>query len=508
LKQKFENIIEYHDVSSVTGQGIKALKESILYNASRLPHVGDVLPKKWVVIRERFEKMNSNYISFSKYKEICSEYGLNDDQASSLSEYFHDLGVFLNFRESPILQNTIFLKPEWATNAVYKVVDNYNVIDAGGKFRFADLQSIWSDCPEFPTDKYVDLVELMKSFEICFELPNGHEYILPELLPANQPIFKWEYDDSTWFKYKYDFMPAGIMTRLIVNMHDLIKDNLYWKDGVVLEWENTQALISKTSNREISVWVNGEEKKSILGIIRRYMQNLNAPFMNLEVNEMVRCLCSECKNDSKPFFYPYKNLQKEKSRKVERLQCQKSFENMQIDLLLGELSHERNEGKTIKIFLASSAELKEERVQVELMIAKMNRRLRSMGLFLELVIWEELKHSFYGTRIQNYFNIEMLKCDVVIFMFYQLVGDFTVEEFNTAFNSFNTGSRPFYLYVYFKEITNVVIGQIDDQKFSKINNLKTTIQKAEQIYCKFTSNEDLKTQLQNQLTLIADDYYS
>ena len=110
----------------------------------------------------------------------------------------------------------------------------------------------------------MDLVELMKSFELCFELPTGQEYIIPELLRANQPEFDWDYAQNLRFKYVYDFMPAGVMTRFIVITHDLIKSDLYWKDGVVLEWENTEALIIKTDSRVIEMWINGDDKNDAL----------------------------------------------------------------------------------------------------------------------------------------------------------------------------------------------------------------------------------------------------
>ena len=37
-----------------------------------------------------------------------------------LSGYLHDLGVCLHFQDDLILKNTIILKPEWGTAAVYK----------------------------------------------------------------------------------------------------------------------------------------------------------------------------------------------------------------------------------------------------------------------------------------------------------------------------------------------------------------------------------------------------
>ena len=172
-----------------------------------------------------------------KYLEICRKYGLNNERANFLSQYYHDLGVFLYFPDNPILSNIVILKPEWATNAVYKIVDTRAVQVNWGKFNYRELQHIWNDYPE---DKYVHILELMKRFEICFQLSSTQEYIIPELLPPQQPEFIWNFENNLRFEYRYDFMPAGIITRFIVRNYRLIQNNIYWKYGAILEREGTK----------------------------------------------------------------------------------------------------------------------------------------------------------------------------------------------------------------------------------------------------------------------------
>lgn len=503
-KGQFPNIINNFNVSALSGEGVEILKNAISENILKLPHIGDELPKRWVEIRLKLEKLSDNFISYSRYQRICTEFGMDTDKIALLCEYYHDLGVFLHFKENPILQNTIFLKPHWATNAVYKVLDDKNVIESGGKFSFIDLKDIWTEEKIYPSKMYIELVELMKNFELCFQIPGENQFIVPELLPGEQPKLNWKQQDNLWFQYQYDFMPAGILTRLIVNMHDLIKDNLYWKDGVVLKWEDTEALIVKTTSRSIEIFINGNDKRTILGIIRRHMKNINSPFENLRFDEMVKCLCHDCLQDDRPYFFPYNNLIKARDKRIENIQCQKSFNQVTIRSLLGDLSNKdeyQGELHKIKIFLASSGEMKEERDQIELLFGKENRKLIQKDLYLELVIWEDLRHSFTRTRIQDYFNDEMLKCDVVICLFHRIVGNFTIEEFETAYKSLKSGRRPFFLYTYFKTVKSD--SEHDSSvDFDDINKLQDTIRKDEQIYCSFTSNSDLKLQMLNQINHI------
>jgi hypothetical protein len=91
--------------------------------------------------------------------------------------------------------------------------------------------------------------------------------------------------------------------------------------------------------------------------------------------------------------------------------------------------------KKYKVFLASSGELAQERKEIALMISRQNNAWVEKDIYLELVIWEELLHSFRGERIQDYFNRKMLECDIVIVLFFKKVGQFTEEEFKLAYKN-------------------------------------------------------------------------
>jgi small GTP-binding protein len=507
-KKRFPNIVAFHDVSAKVGTGANELRKTIIQEIEKLPHIGDLLPKRWTDIRKKLESLEKNDISYKQYQDICREFGMDEVQTDRLSEYYHHLGVFLHFKDNPVLRNTVFLNPEWATNAVYKIADNKKVKDKNfGKFSFSDLGNIWKDRTVFPEDKYVDLIELMKSFELCFELPVGKKYIIPELLRTKQPKFEWDEADNLRFKYQYNFMPAGIISRFIAISNDLIKDDLYWKDGVVLIWESTEAQIKKRDNQIIDILIKGDDKKALLAIIRRHMAYINSSEnKNLEVDEMVPCLCHECQTNPLPYFYPYENIMKARQKKKNSIECQKSFDQVAIENILSGIGVKDKERRglkkeTIKLFLASSAEIKEEREKIELLIGKENRRLHYQNIFLDLVIWEDLKLGFNRKgRIQDYFNEKMLECDIVNLMFFKKVGDYTREEFDVAYQNFKEGKNPRYLYVYFKS-GKVDIDEIDEE-ILKIKSLKKEIAEAEQIYNSFTSNEDLILQLKNQLDMI------
>ena len=58
----------------------------------------------------------------------------DEKKALLLSRYLHDLGVFLHFQDDPLLARTVILQNEWATEAVFRVLDDEAVKKESGPF--------------------------------------------------------------------------------------------------------------------------------------------------------------------------------------------------------------------------------------------------------------------------------------------------------------------------------------------------------------------------------------
>lgn len=333
IKQRFENVVAFHRVSALTGDGIANLITTIKHEITSLEHVGNTLPKVWVEIRSKLEALAKNYIDYSEYKAICAQCGLDKTKVDFLSLYYHDLGVFLHFQENPVLKGIVFLKPEWATGAVYRIVDTKSVIESFGKFDFDQLATIWS---EYPEDRHLHLVELMKKFELCFQIPETKTYIIPELLQPSAPPLEWSYANNLRFEYHYDFMPSGIITRFMVLNHHLMREDSYWKSGAIFERENTSALItSDPFNRKIQLWIDGPQQKEMLSILREKMDYIHKTLNQPAVREMLQCVCEQCENGHDPFFYEYEILKRFYYRGRKTIPCSRSAEDVSIERMLG-----------------------------------------------------------------------------------------------------------------------------------------------------------------------------
>lgn len=248
-----------------------------------------------------------------------------------LSGYLHDLGVCLHFQEDPLLKKTVILKPKWGTDAVYKVLDNQQVIKNFGKFTKSDLASIWSD------DDYAimhdELLQLMINFKLCYKIPDKqNQYIAPQLLSLNSPDYDWDENNNLILKYTYEFMPKGILTQFIVLIHQLIYEQKYvWRNGVILSKDNTQAeVIEYYDKREVKIRVAGDHKRDLLTIVTHELDKLHQSFNRLKCHKLIPCNCEVCKGSQNPHFYKFESLKRRIADSIPEIECDISYQKVSV----------------------------------------------------------------------------------------------------------------------------------------------------------------------------------
>jgi small GTP-binding protein len=344
FQDKFPNIIQFHQVSCLTGQQIPELTETIRSALCRMPHLLDRLPKIWLDIRNDLKAKFENYITLEDYFALCRTHGIDNQKALSLSEYLHDLGIILHFHQDPILAETVILKPEWATGAVYALIDSLEIQQNKGRFNRANLNRYW-DTTIYPTEKYSQILHLIEKFELCFNIAGTDDYIIPELLSSQRPqldmnAYRSPSTRNLQLYYSYDFMPAGIITRFICRLHKLIRHDHYWNNGVELEFHGSFALIvNDSAQKRIRISVSGTNNTQLMNDIRSHFDHIHET-MNMKkeehVFEEVPCICPKCAASEKPFSYRYKLLQILKSKNRDAL-CEKSSEDVPVGRLLNGL---------------------------------------------------------------------------------------------------------------------------------------------------------------------------
>jgi hypothetical protein len=105
--------------------------------------------------------------------------------------------------------------------------------------------------------------------------------------------------------------------------------------------------------------------------------------------------------------------------------------------------------RKIKLFLASSSELKEDREQFEIFIYRKCKAWFDKGIFLHLVIWEDFLDAMSENGLQSEYNRAISDSDIFILLVHNKIGKYTAEEFEKAFGQFIENHKPF-IFTYFK----------------------------------------------------------
>lgn len=404
LKKMFPNIVNFHKVSCINNTGIDVLREEIISEFSKLPHVNDQLSFTWKYVRENLEQKskNTDFISNEDYYNICSKRELDKKKADFLSQYLHDLGTIVHFNDNLNLRNTIILNPDWLTKAVYSVIDDKTIIENQGHFSNSDLDRVWQK--KYPEEKYSLLLNMMEMFELCFSIDHGSKHILPLLLSPEMPAIEWNSTESLSFEYDYSFMPTGIMTKFIVrNNESIVGESTFWKHGVFLVSEGMEALVTEDRNKKrISIQIRGEgDKKAYLSWLRKEIETINESFSNLEVEQKIPCNCRECMESNDPHLYKYSSLLKRKEKNKMTVECDQSFDQVSILGLLDGVGLETMDAsRTGKIQKARSS--KQDPQKKVLFLASNPSQTAKLQLTTEHSnISQQLQNSLFIPKIEK-----------------------------------------------------------------------------------------------------------
>ncbi|MBO9202027.1 MULTISPECIES: COR domain-containing protein [Niastella] len=470
-KKQFPELLkEVFTINLGTKQNFSTAEEYIRFIAQTLPHTKYPFPSNWAAIRRVLhERREEQYIPLKEYFEICKQNDLpQPESALILSSVLHKIGDCLHYQKNELLKQFIILKNEWATEAVYKILDDEVVAKSKcGFFDQSDVKRIWND-GEYEHMR-PQLLELMKQFKLAYQLPSREEYVTPPLLPPAPPEnYSWPDVPSLELYIDYDFLPKVLLTQFIVTRHaDISKGRkLVWRHGVILEWKN-EALgeVSKTrleGRDAFYIRTQGRNRKEMLTIILKTFRELHAEYKGIKYREKVPCVCEGCKTGAnKQHYFDFETLNRRLEKGRFEVECDNSLEKLNVLELLentfvfeqykegsslqlkGSVERESApEIRILKIFLASSNELEKERIQIEQALNRKNKLLRKKGIVIELLIWEDGKIIGQSLRSQDDYNVEIRQCDFFTMLFYSKVGKYSFEEFTLAKTLFEEKGMP------------------------------------------------------------------
>jgi small GTP-binding protein len=293
LQEKYKGIKGFCRVSCAEGQGIKDFTGALSKAVANVELIETMWPKTWFNVKTQLEEMTDNFISIDEYKEMCMEEKITEktDQ-DTLVDFLNDLGVILHFKDFELL-DTHVLEPKWVTNAVYRIINSKKLAACNGVLKLDLLDEILKKKAEddyyYPSEKYRYIIDLMKKFELCYEI-DKETVLLPDLLEVQEPEFDFDYDATLKFVIDYDFLPKSVMPRFIVKMHMDIASDLRWRTGVVLEekaFHSTAVIKADERDEKIYIYVDGEQKRDYFSAILFTFRGINRRFEKLKAIEKV-----------------------------------------------------------------------------------------------------------------------------------------------------------------------------------------------------------------------------
>jgi internalin A len=333
------------------------LNQMISYKLSNMELVNRLVPKKWGIVRKQLEELKKKkYITLDVFYEICThpEIGFNNRQADWCLSYFRSLGDLVYFDDHNLCTN-IFLDQNWLTTGLYYILSDKQIKEDSGRFSQQQAFDKWQGKGYNKTEKAMLINLLLKDkFNICYELPDEKEvFITPLLLSSDAPEQKWKYQPNLQFRFCYGFIPHGLFSRLIVQLHDKIDAEQQWKTGVRLintfEGKEVYAEVQQYNDPEenqqvIDIKISGEKNgsKQMLAFIRTAVEKLHKDFKNIQVKQVVACNCENCskrmKKGEKPSFFDFEKLQKKALNKSYFEECENSnYKGINIGLVLNDV---------------------------------------------------------------------------------------------------------------------------------------------------------------------------
>ena len=113
------------------------------------------------------------------------------------------------------------LNPVWVTGGAYKIITSKKLADNNGELKKEKLEYVLnrerfegddyrSNLPkvQYSAEEERYLTELMKKFELCYELGEKDAILVPDLLPVEEKHIGFDYkSEAIQFYFDYDFLP-------------------------------------------------------------------------------------------------------------------------------------------------------------------------------------------------------------------------------------------------------------------------------------------------------------
>lgn len=247
-------------------------------------------PDSWDRVKRHLEQMEANMIDADTFDRICDQEGVENSEClrEALRGLLNDLGVCFWYRDTR-REDDILLRPEWVTNAIYKVLFNKHTNVRNGIIPFKDLKNcicrnneeggryrcVYSDMKYSEADvSYI--LEVMGSYQLSFSINRKLEFI-PMLCDRNASPLAAEYADDPntveiWWQFEY--LPDSLLFCLMVERYHELDGGNVWLTGAIFRdsTNNCSAVVHRDGNT-LKIYVRSESIDYPAGVYRQSIED-------------------------------------------------------------------------------------------------------------------------------------------------------------------------------------------------------------------------------------------
>ena len=234
-------------VECETDKGIPALRDHLQRIAANMEMMGRDWPASYSEAEKEIEQKadengeNVSHITRNELYGIFQEKGISESSCENVENLMGVLGIITHFPDWPDLRDFIVLKPQWLTKAISFILEDKQLEADKGNILHTRMHQLWEN--QYP-GLYTTFHNCMKEFELCYDLEDSRQSLVPLRFGYIKPNIPWSVDENAKerrVEYKLTIRPPfGLMSRFIVKTHHMIaKTNempkgVYWHNGVFL----------------------------------------------------------------------------------------------------------------------------------------------------------------------------------------------------------------------------------------------------------------------------------
>ena len=286
---------------------MKELQGSINEIIKELPTVSSKVPRSWKTLMEDIRTMPDHYLTTQQFKERCSACNVLDYNTihDDLVDLFQIIGISFCYYKNRTLADYMILKPKWLVNAIYTIISNSKVAAYNGVITQRNLYDLLKldTLNGVPVRRVISnlryenyqvnyILGVIRMFHLSYPMKDGSEFF-PMLCDGNEKITvdKVMSENALHYIFRYTYLPANVMHRLVVEMQRDLKEEYVWYSGAVFrnDYQKQTAYIH-TKGNELHIYVDALDPyynpNEYLTPIQSIVRAINKD-MNLSAEEYV-----------------------------------------------------------------------------------------------------------------------------------------------------------------------------------------------------------------------------